>query len=144
MAKDFYHAHVKESLTQEGWEITHDPFTITIKSTDYPIDLGAERLLAAEKGTEKIAIEIKSFLRDSVTNEFHTALGQFLNYRLGLQKLNIQRRLFLVVPHSAYEKMQELPLILMALETYQIDFFVYHTEQNTIELWKINSSNTKK
>lgn len=98
--------------------------------------MGTERLLAAEKGTEKIAIEIKSFLRDSVTNEFHLALGQFLNYRLGLEKLMIDRKLFLAIPHSAYEKMEQLPLIQLAIETYNIPLIVYDTEDQTKLSWK--------
>jgi hypothetical protein len=46
------------------------------------IDLAAEKLIAAEREGEKIAVEVKSFLeRSSAISEFHTALGQFINYR---------------------------------------------------------------
>ncbi len=44
------------------------------------IDLGAERLIAAQKQDERIAVEIKSFIAPSAIYEFHTALGQSLNY----------------------------------------------------------------
>jgi hypothetical protein len=44
------------------------------------IDLGAEKLIAAEKDGSYIAVEVKSFLQSSVLSDFHTALGQFLNY----------------------------------------------------------------
>lgn len=50
------------------------------------IDLGAEKLLAAEREGEKIAVEIKSFLSPSAITDFHLALGQFLNYRTALRK----------------------------------------------------------
>ena len=52
-------------IIEEGWNITHDPYQIDIGFTDLYIDLGAERLIAAEKDSEKIAIEIKSFLAAS-------------------------------------------------------------------------------
>ncbi len=55
------------------------------------VDLGAEKLLAAERDGREIAVEIKSFLGLSAINEFHSALGQFLNYRLALGKLEPSR-----------------------------------------------------
>jgi ferredoxin-NADP reductase len=48
------------------------------------IDLGAEKIFAVQKDSEKIAVEIKSFVRASAISEFHTALGQFINYRFAL------------------------------------------------------------
>lgn len=50
------------------------------------IDLGAERLIAAEKQGEKIAIEVKTFSRPSAISEFYTALGQFLSYQFALEE----------------------------------------------------------
>jgi len=49
------------------------------------IDLGAEQMIAAEKKGKKIAIEIKSFIQNSFISAFHTALGQYINYRLGMR-----------------------------------------------------------
>ncbi|MBO0615034.1 element excision factor XisH family protein [Thiothrix fructosivorans] len=62
--RDKYHETVKQALMREGWAITHDPYMF---KTDPKLatDLGAERLLAAERGYERIAVEIKSFLRSS-------------------------------------------------------------------------------
>ncbi len=59
MAKDIFHDLVKDALVMEGWQITHDPFSIDYGEVQMQIDLGAERLLAAERGAEKIAVEIK-------------------------------------------------------------------------------------
>ncbi len=81
-AKDRFHDAVKRGLKKDKWVITHDPLTIEFSEDDeVEIDLGAEQLLGAEKGVEKIAIEIKSFLSESALYDFHRALGQFLNYR---------------------------------------------------------------
>jgi hypothetical protein len=51
------------------------------------IDLGAEKLLSALKGNRRIAVEVKSFVGLSTISEFHTAVGQFLNYRIALEKV---------------------------------------------------------
>ena len=79
-AKDIYHNHVIVSLEKDGWKVTHDPYIIETEGVNYPVDLGAEKVIAAEKGGEKIVIEIKSFIGASLVSDFHTALGQFLNY----------------------------------------------------------------
>jgi hypothetical protein len=82
VAKDRFHQVVKTALESDGWNVTHDPFQIKVGGVDMEIDLGAERLLAAERGDDKIAVEVKSFLASaSAISEFHTALGQFINYR---------------------------------------------------------------
>jgi len=39
------------------------------------------RLEENKKGKMKIAVEIKTFLGDSLITEFYTALGQYLSYR---------------------------------------------------------------
>ncbi len=67
------------------------------------INLGAEQLLAAERGHEKIAVEIKTFLSDSPLTDYHTALGQFLNYRLALEISAPTRTLYLAVPVVTYK-----------------------------------------
>src|SRR5687767_14951209 len=61
-ARDRYHVEVKQALIKDGWTITHDPLRLKWGVKDMYVDLGAERLLAAEKGSSKIAVEIKSFM----------------------------------------------------------------------------------
>ncbi len=101
-AKDKYHNHIKEALIKENWRITHDPYVIETEGVNYPVDLGAEKIIAAQKGNQIIAIEIKSFLKESAVSEYHTALGQFLNYRIGLAEVEGDRKLFLAIPKEAY------------------------------------------
>ena len=81
MARDLFHNIVKESLQLEGWTITHDPFPIDYGEVQMQIDLGAECVFAAERDTKKIAVEVKSFTKPSAISEFHTAVGQYFNYR---------------------------------------------------------------
>jgi hypothetical protein len=64
-AKDMFHDAVKAGLEKEGWTITADPLWIEVEESEGYIDLAAERLIAARKGEEKIAVEIKSFVGKS-------------------------------------------------------------------------------
>ena len=82
MAKDVFHYAVRKGLEKEGWLITDDPLRIQAGGADMEIDLGAEKIIAAERGEEKIAVEIKSFIGTSNISDFHTAVGQFINYRV--------------------------------------------------------------
>lgn len=75
MARDRYHDLVRLALEQENWQVTHDPLVLEAGVRNVNIDLGAEKLIGAERGTEKIAIEIKSFLNPSPMTDFYHALG---------------------------------------------------------------------
>jgi hypothetical protein len=57
MAKDIYHQIVKQALIKDGWTITQDPYLVArINKKPYEVDLGAEKFIAAMKGSNKIAI----------------------------------------------------------------------------------------
>ncbi|GAX38071.1 fdxN element excision controlling factor protein [Nodularia sp. NIES-3585] len=78
-AKDIFHNTVKVALEKDGWQITHDPLSFQLsEQIRIRIDLGAQKLIAAEKDQQKIAVEVKSFIGMSAISEFHTAVGQFL------------------------------------------------------------------
>jgi XisH protein len=135
-AKDRYHEAVKQGLLKDQWNITADPLKLKFADKDeVRIDLGAEKLLAAERGNQKIAVEIKSFLNESALFDYHTALGQFLNYRLVLSTLEPDRTLYLAVPLSAYEEFFQRPLAQASVSTYQVKLMVYDPIQEVIVQW---------
>jgi XisH protein len=68
-ARDSYHDSVKRALMKAGWTITHDPLRLVWGGKDLYVDLGAERLLAAERAGQQIAVEIKSFTNASEMND---------------------------------------------------------------------------
>lgn len=51
MARDFFHHTVENALIKDGWIITHDPLFIKLenKKLTYDIDIGAEKIVSAEK-----------------------------------------------------------------------------------------------
>ena len=101
-ARDIYHNAVKAALIADGWRVTHDPYRIEYGGKDAYIDLGAEReahdiVLAAERDTTRIAIEIKTFTGPSVLADLQQALGQYLLYRSWMRRVEPERMLYLAV-----------------------------------------------
>jgi hypothetical protein len=136
-AKDVFHEVVKTALQKEGWPITHDPFPISVGGVDMSIYLGAERLIAAERQGEKIAVEVKSFLaKSSPISEFHRALGQFINYRAALKEKAPDRILYLAVPLITYEEFFQLDFPKARIEENQVKMIVYDTAVEVIVEWK--------
>ena len=74
-ARDIYHQVVKQALIKAGWTTTHDPYALAWAKRNLSIDLGAEQLLAAENNERKIAVEVKSLIRESRIADLEQALG---------------------------------------------------------------------
>jgi len=134
-AKDAFHQLVKTALEYEGWTITHDPYRIDLGFVDFYIDLGAERLIAATKDGEKIAVEIKTFLAASAISEFHIAIGQFINYRIALEQEEANRKLYLAVPLEIYKRFFKYPFIQTVIRRNQIPLIIYNIDKEAIEQW---------
>jgi len=134
-AKDKYHVQVRHALEKEDWIITHDPYFLKLEWVNYPVDLGAERMIAAQKENIKILVEIKSFLAESIPNEFHTALGQYLDYELGLEEIEPDRVIFLAIPDKVYQKIQKIPILLKALNKYDVKVIIFDPNLEEIKQW---------
>jgi hypothetical protein len=136
-AKDRFHDVVKTALQKDNWRITHDPLTIRIEGiADMYIDLGAEKLIAAERNGQKIAVEVKSFIGTSTISEFHTALGQFINYRYALEVQEPERVLYLAVPLNAYNDFFTKSFIESVIQRSQVNLLVYDVEIEGIVRWQ--------
>ncbi|MEG3909781.1 MULTISPECIES: XisH family protein [unclassified Microcoleus] len=135
-AKDRFHDAVKQALLKEKWVITADPLILKIDQVKFEVDLAAEKVFAAEKAGQKIAVEIKSFLNPSAVTDFHSALGQFLNYRLGLQMTEPDRTLYLAIPLDIFESFFQERFTQEAVRQYQVKLIVYEPMQEVIIEWK--------
>lgn len=135
-AKDKFHDLVKHALVKEDWNITHDPLYLKFGEKDQlQVDLGAEKILGAEKAGEKIAVEIKSFLGDSPVTDFHAALGQFLNYRFVLESSEPDRTLYLALPHYAYHSYFQRDLPQAVIQRYDLKLIIYNSDTEVLESW---------
>ena len=139
-AKDVFHEVVKRALQKDGWQITDDPLSISVGGVKMSIDLAAEKLIAAEREGEKIAVEVKSFLeRSSAISEFHTALGQFINYRGALRRRNPERVLYLAVPLTTDKTFFQLDFPKAMVEENQVKMIIYDAEREVIVEWSTSS-----
>jgi hypothetical protein len=96
-ARDIYHDAVKNALMADGWTITDDPLHMRWGQKDMYVDLGAKRLLAAQQGERKIAVEIKSFISPSEMADLKDAIGGFVLYRAVMRLREPERILYLAV-----------------------------------------------
>jgi XisH protein len=136
MAKDLFHNNVKTALQKDGWNITHDPYRLRYGVADIYIDLAAEEAIAAEKAGRKIAVEVKSFAGGSNVSEFHTALVQFLNYRVALEiSEEPDRVLYLAVPQDIYQIFLRFEPAKTVIERYEIRLITYDPNNEVIDKW---------
>jgi XisH protein len=136
-AKDLLHNSAKNSLEKDGWIVTQESFHIKLSPrVEVYIDLVAEKLIAAEKAGQKIAVEVKSFVGVSAISEFHLAVGQVLNYRLALQKVEPERILYLGIPVDVYNQFFSDSFIQLSIQEYGIRLMVFHPVREEVVLWK--------
>jgi XisH protein len=130
-AKDKYHDALRSALVKDGWTITDDPLRLVWGKRDFYVDLGAERIVAAEKAGKRIAVEVKSFLSNSQMHDLELALGQFLLYRSILEMQEPDRLLFLAVPDEPAEILDE-PIGQLLVGKHLIQALVFDPEKEEI------------
>lgn len=135
MARDRFHNVVRTALEKDGWLITADPYEISSGGVNFEIDLAAQELLAAEQEGQKIAVEVKSFISTSNISDFHTALGQFLNYRNALAQTDPSRTLYLAVRDAVYDSFFQRRFIEETVKQYQLRLAIYTVSQESIRQW---------
>lgn len=99
------------------------------------VDLGAEQIFAADRGTEKIAVAVKSFIGDSEIEDLRNALGQFVFYQAILEKTEPERKLFLAVRARAFDSVFTEPIGKLFLDNCQVQVIVFDEQTETILQW---------
>ncbi|MFN4255927.1 MAG: element excision factor XisH family protein [Saprospiraceae bacterium] len=123
-------------MIDEGWNITDDPLEISSLIADLEVDLGGEKIIAAKKGVEKIAVEIKSFLGKSWLHDFYKAVGQFGFYNIVIESEEPDRPLFLAMPDAAYHYLFRDPVTKELARLNKMRFIVFNIETKKIVEWK--------
>lgn len=134
-ARDRDHDAVCDALTAEGWTITDDPLHLRYANDDLYIDLAAERLIGAEKGTRRIAVEIKSFSGPSELTDLHAAVGQFVVYREVLAEMDPERELYLAVSEEVRAEIFEAGVARLILVRQVRRLVSYDREEKVIVRW---------
>lgn len=134
-ARDRYHQQVRNALTQDGWTITHDPLRLQWGLKDTFVDLGAERLLAAEKDHRRIAVEVKSFVGLSEMEDLEQAIGQYIVYHDVLSRVEPERELFLAVSEAVFVNLFEEPIGRLLMENHRVRLLVFDPQTEVIRRW---------
>ncbi|HEX5080742.1 MAG TPA: element excision factor XisH family protein [Blastocatellia bacterium] len=136
-AKDIYHNHVRIALEKDGWTITHDPLTIALENTsdNLFVDLGAERLIAAEKASRKIAVEVKSFISGSKMTDLENALGQYTLYHDILEENEPDRILYLAIREDVFTTIIKQAFWTLLLRKKRLRLIIFDDINQEILRW---------
>lgn len=136
MAKDIIHEAVKNALIKDGWTIIDENFEMRFKELKFFGDIKAEKPIIAKRGTEKIIVEVKSFVSRSAISEFEKALGQYRIYKKVLEKNNSEAQLFLAIPQSIFKKFFSGEGMQMIISEENISLLVVNTNTEEIVEWR--------
>lgn len=134
-ARDIYHGAFKNALIKDDWIITHDPLHLKWGQKDMYVDLGAKKLLAAQKAEKKIAVEIKSFVSPSEIKDLKDAVGGFVLYRAVIQLIEPERTLYLAVRDNIFDALFQEPIGKLLVESENIYLIVFDIDKEEIVQW---------
>ncbi len=132
---DIIHNAVKNALIKDGWTITDDPYIIQYQSTKLYADLGAERPIAAERGSDKIVVEVKSFVGASKFQNLKEALGQYDIYLYLLEEIKADRKLYVAIGNLIYKNFFQQDVIQLIIKKHQLPMIIVDTEKEEIVQW---------
>ncbi len=133
--RDLIHDAVRNALVRDGWTITDDPLRLKVPGRSLYVDLGAERVMAAERGSVAIAVEVKSFIGPSDVSDLEDALGQFVLYELVLRRVEPRRQLFLAIPEKAWRTVFTEALGEIVLGERAVRLLIIDPQQEVIIQW---------
>ncbi len=135
-ARNIYHDAVVKALTADGWKITHDPLPLSFGGRDLYVDLGAERVtIAAEKGGEKIAVEVASFLSPSPVRDLQETVGQYSIYRALLAETEPERLLYLAVPQRVQDTLLAEQFGQLIVASLRLRVLVFDPDSVKVVTW---------
>ncbi len=151
--RDIIHYFVKEALIKDGWKITDDPYIISYGERFLFVDLGASetsttnqitgQFIGAERQGKRIAVEIKEFRGKSAIIELEQAIGQYVLYRLLLNRVDPERDLYLAITDITYTDIFSEPIGELVISDLPLQLVVVDIAKEEIQQW-ISPQNIKK
>lgn len=143
--RDTMHNLVKQALINSGWEITDDPYRIYYGERSLFVDLGAVekliqnptagQLIGAEREGRRIAIEIKEFRGNSVIADLEQAIGQYVLYRLLLNKIDPDRALYLAITADIFKDIFSEPIGELVIKDLPMQLIVIDLKRVEVQKW---------
>ncbi len=112
-----------------------DPLSLKVGRIPVFIDIGAEKIIGAEKDGQKIAVEIKTFGQLSFITALYEAIGKYIVYKEVLKIKNVNRVLYLAIPTDIWKEFGEEPIVKNIFEDYKFNFLLYEPTKETISSW---------
>ena len=122
-------------MVNDGWTITDEPLSFLYETQRVLIDIAAEKIFAAEKEGRKIAVEVKSFLSVAKMNEFYGAIGQYDVYRLFLEEVEPERKVFIAVGVEIYNDFFSRKAVRFVTEKKNIAILVVDVKKEVVVQW---------
>jgi XisH protein len=142
--RDKIHYAIRQALVKEGWEITDDPYVISYGERFLFIDLAANtdsltdvsgRFIAARRDNSKIAVEIKDFRGNSAIADLEQAIGQYVLYRLLLDRVDPQRELYLAVSEQTVDEIFSEPIGELVISKLPLKLLIVDIEMVEVRQW---------
>ena len=135
-ARNLYHDAVVEALVADGWTVTADPLWMQFAGRDLYVDLAAERsTVAAQKGAERIAVEVQTFAAASDVLNLQRAVGQYGVYRFVLSRTDPDRRLYMGVDEETYATVLTEPFGQALVAEFGIRLVVFDPDARRVVRW---------
>ena len=141
--RDSIHSIVKQSLINEGWEVTDDPYVISYGERFLFVDLGATsttdidqgKFIAAKRQGRKIAVEIKELRGKSVIKELEQAIGQYVLYKLLINKIEPERDIYLAITDIIYDEIFTEPIGELVINDLPLQVIVIDPKRMEVIRW---------
>ena len=140
--RDSIHPLVKQALIKNGWQITNDPYVISFGERFLFVDLGAidNRIMqggfiAAELKGRQIAVEIKEFRGKSAIADLEQAIGQYVLYRMLLDRVDPERELYLAISDVTYDDLFREPIGELVVQDLPLKLIVVDLSRMEIKQW---------
>lgn len=135
-AKDLIHDAVKNALIKDGWTVTDDPYSLAYaEDVTVFVDLGAERVIAAQRDLDKIAVEVKTFGGPSAIHDMELTLGQYFIYYSFLEEIEPERRLYVAISTTVYATIFQRPSIQLLLKKGNLPLIIVDLAREEITEW---------
>jgi len=129
-----YHFHMK-THRKNPTACGTSPYQGEVGRDQNNVQSHKELVLAAEQGSKKIAVEIKSFVSPSEMADLKDAIGGFIMYRAVIHRLEPKRTLYLAVRDSVFTALFEEPIGTLLIETENLKLLVFNPETERIIQW---------
>jgi XisH protein len=110
-------------------------FKLEVGKRDLFVDLGAEKLVIAQRATQKIAVEVKSFIGASPVNDLEQALGQYMLYEKIMRREHPDRKLYLAIREAVYANFFQEEIVQIFLESGSPKLLIFDEIQEEIVQW---------